>query len=473
MNGVDRRTGSFSSNSEKSGRYGVMMGAYNAPAGGLQAGDHTQRWTTDPQPNPAGPSFQTAPPARSGSASSQFGPQGLSGENATFEAFLDQMPKKDEDASRHLMFTELIKLKTKSIELQIAEARKREREAELELEKWKSATERRLTHESVTATPAPYAPMDMTAFDMASATQPDTRPEIQYQTMLPAPSSSAPQAPNAFQHMQHLGQPENPPTPINHFDLEAMMQDSNLESLFAWLPEYTDPSGQQQQQAQISQSHQQPQQQHQQAAQEQQILATPHRQSFDMGHSGMYFNSINTTTPFLTTNEVLSTPSVYAQTITSPITKRSASPFSDADAASPAAKRTKRTTEKKVVVERSATCAWCKTTIARIMFRAPRSHIPEDISIDLRCPSCAAVECPSALPDHNTAGTSIGTVDMRKRLRTTLESEDEEKRAIVRRQFCDVCQRVVASGMIVSGEKENMNPIAEIICAPCDGKYQR
>lgn len=370
------------------------------------------------------------------------------------------MPKREEDASRHMMFTELIKLKTKSIELQIAEARKKEKEAELELEKWKSATEKRLARESMTATPAPYAPMDINTFDMGAPSQTSTQAEMPFQPMLPPAANPPPPALNAFQNVQQLGQPENPPTPINHFDLEAMMHDSNLESLFSWLPEYTDPNSQQHQQAQMVQ----PQQQH--------MMPTQQRQSFDMGSSGMYFNSINTTTPFLTTNDVLSTPSVYAQTITSPV-KRSASPFSDADATSPAAKRTKRTTEKKIVVERSASCAWCKKTIARIMFRAPRSHIPEDISIDLRCPSCAAVECPSALPDHSTAGTSIGTVDMRKRLRTTLESEDEEKRAIVRRQFCDVCQRVVASGMIVGGDKENMNPIAEIVCAHCDGKYQR
>ena len=99
--------------------------------------------------------------------------------------------------------------------------------------------------------------------------------------------------------------------------------------------------------------------------------------------------------------------------------------------------------------------------------------MPDDISVDLKCPSCAAVDAPATLPDPATMGTSIGTVEMRKRMRATLETEDEEKRVFVRRQFCDVCQRVVGSGRLVAGAKENMSSIAEIVCAPCDAKYQR
>jgi hypothetical protein len=59
-----------------------------------------------------------------------------------------------------------------------------------------------------------------------------------------------------------------------------------------------------------------------------------------------------------------------------------------------------------------------------------------------------------------------------------MEIEDAEAGQVeptkARRAFCDVCQRVVGSGSIVGGkEREPMGHMAEIVCAPCDGKYQR
>jgi len=373
------------------------------------------------------------------------------------------MPLKSEDPTRHVMFTEMIRMKTKSIELQIAEARRKEKEAEVELAKWRVASEQRIAQTAgeggSNVTPNTFEGMGMNPFDMErGSVDPAAAGSSMFQQSNALSTGQQTGAASGNALPMNIPPPENPPTPITHFDLEAMMHDSNLEGLFSWLPDFATQQQQQQQQQQQMPPPQQPAQ------------SLPQQSVPNLDANNFLFG--NMSTPYLTTNESLSTPSLAYNTVTSPA-KRSASPTSDNEATSPHVKRLKKSNEKKIVVERSAYCPGCDKIIGRIMFRAPRAHMPDDISVDLKCPSCAAVDAPATLPDPTTMGTSIGTVEMRKRMRATLETEDEEKRTVVHRQFCDVCQRVVASGRLVAGAKENMSSIAEIVCAPCDAKYQR
>lgn len=395
-----------------------------------------------------------------------------------FGTFLSNMPRVGEDASRHGMFTELIKLRTKSLELQIAEARRKEKEAELELERWKEASTRRMEESTRNGSVSqPQAgtngmgQMDFNPFE-SIPTDETVGPAIDFPTFVTDQEQSQLGAidqsttGDMSMSMQNQGVMDNPPTPMTLLDLESMMHDNNLDGLFSWLPDF----GQQQAQPDL-----QPQQQ----------LPTP---MLDQGQmlppsTTSSMNSINGIDPsnlfvnhFPTAFEggydmTTATPTITAQQITSPL-KRSASPTSDNDTTSPAFKRSKRTTEKKIVVEKHATCPGCEKSIAKIMFRALRTHMPEDISVDLRCKDCTGTSGLDQV-DGAAVGGHIGTVEIRKRLRGTLEVEDEEKDALGKRQFCDVCQRVVAVGRLVGGEKDSLSSIAEIICASCDSKYQR
>jgi hypothetical protein len=138
-------------------------------------------------------------------------------------------------------------------------------------------------------------------------------------------------------------------------------------------------------------------------------------------------------------------------------------------------KKNKRAAEKKIVVEQPSNCQKCGKSIGRVMIRAPRSQIPEPISVEFKCLACADVVQPPSLPDQAVGGSSIGTVEIRKRMRVNMEIEDEEAGTNgSRRTFCDVCQRVVGSGCIVGGkQREMMNHMTEIVCESCDRKYQR
>jgi len=72
----------------------------------------------------------------------------------------------------------------------------------------------------------------------------------------------------------------------------------------------------------------------------------------------------------------------------------------------------------------------------------------------------------------------IGTVESRKRLRISMEVDDEDGKVEGdrRKVFCDVCQRVVGVGGVWGGMKEkreNLGGMTEVVCISCDGKYQR
>lgn len=159
----------------------------------------------------------------------------------------------------------------------------------------------------------------------------------------------------------------------------------------------------------------------------------------------------------------------------SPTVKRPHSPDSDSSPQAPPPKKGKPRGEKKIVIEQHASCQNCGKAVARVLLRAPKTSIPTPISVEFRCPDCTGVHQPPTTDPHGAAGSSIGSTEARKRMRTAMEDDDlinEEPAS--RRCFCDVCQRAVACGQVIGGpERSALGSMAEIICASCDSKYQR
>lgn len=424
-------------------------------------------------------SAQSTSNAHSGSSSNGVAGVPVNVEEWDFETFLRSMPKAGEDSSRHTMFTELIKLRTKSLELQIAEARRKEKEASVELEKWKMASLSRID-ETMKGNPGDMdvsgmGQLDFNPFEGLSADTQDQPTGMDFSTFAANPQVDQNQ--QGGMAMNTVGGVVDAPTPMTLLDLESMMHDNNLDGLFSWLPDFGQQQAQQPQQSQQSQTTlSQPNLGITNTTMD--SSSTPGQAPRQMSVSSL--NGIDPSnlfanhfpTPFEGGYDMTTaTPTITASLITSPL-KRSASPMSETEATSPAQKRSKRTTEKKVVVEKHVSCLGCKKSIAKIMFRAPRTQLPEETIIDLKCKECSGVSG-SSVDSAPIGDGHIGTVEIRKRLRGTLELEDEEKKETFRRQFCDVCQRLVAAGRIVGGGKERLSSIAEIICASCDSKYQR
>jgi len=63
--------------------------------------------------------------------------------DVSISSFLAEMPTNSQDPTRHVLWTELVRLKTRTLELQIAEAKQKEKEAELELARLKAVAERK------------------------------------------------------------------------------------------------------------------------------------------------------------------------------------------------------------------------------------------------------------------------------------------------------------------------------------------
>ena len=449
--------------------HGAQRSHHQQPPSHSHPGQHTHAQPV-PQHQPQQSHQQHTPqPPASTSSSNMTGP--LTQPSERFDAVLAAMPSKGEDAARHNMFAELIRFKTRVLEYEIAEARRREHEAEIQLAQWRAAAARTLAQtESTnlspahTFAPAPemprmpnIPPQPPVAADMVpSASHTTEYPSLMNPAPLHGRNNSLPNQPQPDLPVPAPPPPENAPTPMTMLDVEAMMLQTNLDSLSSWLSGYGEPP------PRMSQPPPPPPQQHN------------HNGTIDS--ADLFLPNLATIAENASAIEAERSAS-FSQpppSLISPTKRRSMSPVSEANTHSPpAAKRTKRTTEKKVVVERAANCRQCNKSLARIMFRAPRAQIPDDISIDLMCPDCAHVICPHPVQD-STTGSTIGTVDLRKRLRASMEVEDEEKKAMVRRSFCDVCQRMVCLGRLVRGDgKENLSGMAEIVCASCDARYQR
>jgi hypothetical protein len=351
-------------------------------------------------------------------------------------------------------------MKTRTLELQIAQARAKEREAEAELIKLRQVYSQKGGTDDLGITAGSngqgvFGSLPMSASGSAQYGQGGIGLNLYGQQSTSGNGSTGfgnqienfagantgimtPAAPSALQM--------DPQHAMTTFDLEAMMQHNNLDNLFSWLPDFgeTPPSNRLQGHAPATQG-------------------IDPNDLFGLGNTqqNISFNTAPT-----------DTPRSVKPVITSPLNRRSHTPDED----EPANKKMKRP-EKKIVVEQSSECMICHKPLAKIMVRAPKSSIPEQIVAEFICPDCKPTAQPPSLTDMYGTGSGhgIGTVDTRKRLRVAMEAEDEEKaEADSRRVFCDVCQRVFGSGMIFGGHgRENMAPITEFVCTGCEGKYSR
>lgn len=373
--------------------------------------------------------------------------------NDSVLGFMQTMPTKNDNSSQHALWTELVRMKTRTLELQIAQARAKEREAEAELLKLRHMYSQKggvedLSNTSAGAGQDVFGSLPMSASGSGqygqggagldvygqhtrtnSFGEVDNFTGINTRTMTPAPNASS----------------VDPQHAMTTFDLEAMMQHNNLDNLFSWLPDFGET----------------PQANRFQAPG--QIQGVDPNDLFGLGN--------NAQSNIVFQPSVTDTPRSVKPNITSPINRRSHTPDED----EPANKKAKRP-EKKLVVEQSSECIVCRKPLAKIMVRAPRSNIPDQIVAQFACPDCRPVAPPPSLSDMYGSGSGhgIGTVDTRKRLRTAMEAEDDDKEADCRRVFCDVCQRNFGSGVVYGGHaRENMAAISEFVCTGCESKYLR
>ncbi|WOO78541.1 uncharacterized protein LOC62_02G002088 [Vanrija pseudolonga] len=408
--------------------------------------------------------------------------------------FLDGLAAAAEIPRHREMWTDLIRFKTRNLELQIAEARAKERAAELELFRLRQATKG--TPAAAATTPSPH--FKSSASDNASAgigTQPATSPNTQNTgptlaqpdistfpfvmharspvietapmgdalvppiTNLPgALAASSQPAQTQFQQQAQAQVPVPavpsaiPPSmmqPMTPFDLEAILTDGNLDNLFSWLPDNDHVL-------------QQPQ------------TAAP---------SDLMINGVDSSLlgmiPGTATSGYGTDSAGVPATPASPVVKRPLSPDESEHSPphQPPNKRGKPRGEKKMVIERHAACLSCGKNVARALIRAPKSSIPSPISVEFRCPDCTGIHQPPTVEPHNSAGSgaSLGSTETRKRMRAAMEDDDlllDDPAA--RRCFCDVCQRVVATGQVVGdAERVPLGHMTEIVCTNCDAKYQR
>ena len=371
-------------------------------------------------------------------------------------SFLADMPTRTEDPAKHAMWTELIRLKTRTLEFEIAEARQKEKEAELELAKLKAEVQLRSNEagsigladlDILSAASQQAGPSTSTEIDPTNSLNPfsvDTRgmssigvPSSNDHMSVPLPGTTT----------SPFGVTQMPLAPFD-LDLEAMLQDKDLDSLFAWLPDLGNPT------------HNIPA--GTTAIDPSNLLTTapvgggPYDGLNELYHQGPYRRE--PTPPTESPLRKRRSPSLASSSSTNP----------------PPAKKAKRGPEKKVVVEHASACIYCKKPIGRVLVRALKSQMPRSTTVAFKCLACVPVEQPSNASDSAALASTIGTVDMRKRVRMAIEADDEEVVEEARRVFCDVCQRIVASGQVIGGnEKEKMGHMAEIVCSSCDSKYQR
>ncbi|BEJ15520.1 hypothetical protein CspHIS471_0501250 [Cutaneotrichosporon sp. HIS471] len=395
--------------------------------------------------------------ARSPSAS------GVVVEDDPVKPFLDGFAAAVNEPTQRAMWTELIKLKTKSLEHAIADARARERTAEVTLLKLQQGIRsinqnRQSLQVGGFQQGANYSNFPLVTHARSPAVEPQQGfPEAVPNVTMPPPQqpqqSQQPQPPPPQQQQQQqqvqqqLSQQQQAaqfsnelgPMTMSPFDLEAMLQGAgnNLDNLFAWLPDNgaTDMP---------------------QTANPADLLVG--------GELMMPMGSSMTDGP---------TPITPA----SPPIKRPHTPESDESPAAPPAKKGKVRGEKKLVIEQHACCQQCGKTIARVLIRAPKSAIPSPISVEFWCPDCTGVHQPPTFDPHAAMGSgpAIGSTETRKRMRTAMEDDDMLNDDPSRRRcFCDVCQRVVCVGQVVGGpERQSLGNMTEIVCTSCDSKYQR
>ncbi|WWD06989.1 hypothetical protein V865_005086 [Kwoniella europaea PYCC6329] len=389
---------------------------------------------------------------------SSAGGGGGGGNVDPISAFLSEMPTRAEDPTRHVLWTELIKLKTRTLELQIAEARKKEKEAELEIMRLKAgAAAKDSGVGSDNATSSNHGGQNM----LAGSSKNSHNNEVDHYSINPqcTPSNTQQQhqqnhSSNPFvPHNQAQIQPQSQPV-MSPFDLEAMLSTENLDNFLSWLPDLGDHSL-----PDIS------------SLAPNTDYSTNNHNNGNMPFSLEHPTNLlpqNTTFP-PSVNMSITEPNTLPQPQSSPQRRLSASAEETSPAQlQPPSKRSRRGTEKKIVSEHTSSCMGCKKNIARIMIRSPKSTMPEPIIVQLNCTGCKPINQPSS------TNNGIGTVETRKRIRVQMEIDDEETKVKERKQWCDVCQRIIASGQILGGdENESVSSMTEIVCGECDSKYQR
>lgn len=371
-------------------------------------------------------------------------------------AFLSEMPSAADNPTRVAIWTELVRFKTRTLELQIAEAKRKEKEAELELARFKEMTAGG-ANRTPAAAPMPLAPAP--APSLGNYGPPAANPLIASQIYpyyhkaqqaftLPQSVPQQVQQQSNVPLDQTLSQnnltphPFLPPQSMTPFDLHAITE--NFDDMFNWMPDFDQdgnlinaggadlgiaPSA-----LQLPEMHQQP----------------------------MYGAS-----PISRSNSDLLPTDVQT-----PVKRRPSSVADSLEDEQPTTKKSKRG-GKKVTVEVLPACSVCKKPMGKVLVRAPSAEMPDEISAAFLCIECLPVKRPPPVGgDAGLGGPAIGTVETRKRQRMGMETEDEERKVKERRQFCDVCQRIIGSGQ-VKGGKENVGYLAEVICHSCDAKYQR
>lgn len=390
--------------------------------------------------------------------------------------FFNSMPTLQDDPSRHSLWTELVRLKTRALELQIAEAKAKEKEAEAELLRLKDLYRTRGGRSSFSqpidngqqpiplnqpfaqsTSVTPNGPYGQAGLQPNQTYNPNANTVSGMSTgAFPTPTQNSMLQLNMSDPLQSQQQQPQIPTSMTTFDLEAMMQTNNLDNMFSWLPDFGDST-------------------HSQNTIQGQTTSGGGGGGIDPNDLLVTSDPFNT---FFNTQNLATPMSVKPNLLSPPPARRSRSPEDDEP---PSAKRAKRP-EKKLAVEHIANCRVCSKPLARTIIRAPKHQIPETVSLEFTCTACRAVPQPPALNDvpAPASGSGIGTVDTRKRLRIAMEAEDEERKEVEgRRAFCDVCQRVFGSGMVSGGgsglglERENLAHMTEIICSSCDAKYAR
>ncbi|WVW79591.1 hypothetical protein I302_101560 [Kwoniella bestiolae CBS 10118] len=380
------------------------------------------------------------------------------GENSdSISAFLSEMPTRAEDPTRHVLWTELIKLKTRTLELQIAEARKKEKEAELEIMRLKAgaAAKDGTSGNGNNDGNASVGNQHLMGPGVGGGSSNGNHNDVGRFSLHPQQSSSS---------TSH-GLFSVPPPAMSPFDLEAMLSTENMDNFLSWLPDLGDH----------------PLPDTLPLAPTTDYSSTSNGEnngnlqfSLDHANTNTIFAQHSAFPPVPDTTNIASQSQSHPQSFPR---RRSASAEKHSPAQlQPPSKKTRRGTEKKLVVEHTSSCQVCKKNIARIMIRSPKSTMPDPILIQLNCTGCVPINQPSTISDSSSTNTGIGTVETRKRIRVQMEIDDEEMKARERKQWCDVCQRIIASGQVLGGsgrEQETISGMTEIVCGECDSKYQR
>lgn len=398
----------------------------------------------------ATPAHAPIPSATVSSAPPRNGPDYSMSDDAII-AFLAEMPSAADNPARVAIWTELVRFKTRSLELQIAEAKRKEKEAELELARFKEMTAGG-PNRTGAAPPVPAANTfgTFSQLNHLATAGPQIYPYLNNSQTAPnLPLQNIQQQNDPFDIALPQAQPTNDqnslfpdtmfPQSMTPFDLHAITE--NFDDMFNWLPDF-DQNG------------------NLLVSGDQGIAPSALQLPSSRTHSD---NDLSLTIRRDSDVSKLDPPT--------PI-KRRASSADTVEDEQPTAKKSRRATGKRITVEVASACQVCRKAIARVIIRAPQAEMPDPITPVLKCLVCQPVQLPAQAGDIGLGSSSIGTVETRKRQRIGVEAEDEEGKVKERRQYCDVCQRIIGSGQIKSG-KENIGYLAELVCTLCDSKYQR